>query len=141
MAITAMQLKRSVVSLLGAGLLGGTLAALPAQANSVASYSFDPVLNQFSFTTDTDVLPTAQLLTGPTRMVIDLPNIRIQSPRNEVQTNKGQLRAIRLGQFQPNMGRIVLEFAPTYQPKLSDLNLRGLTYKQWVLEMPNTGGR
>lgn len=134
-----MQFQRSVLSLLGASLIGTTLGALPAQANAIATYSFDPVLNQFKFTTDTDVLPTAQLLANPPRMVIDLPGLRVRNPRNEPQSNKGQLREIRLGQFQPGTARIVLEFAPTYQPDVNDLNLRGLTYKSWQLEMPSVG--
>ncbi len=135
----AMQFQRSVLSLLGASLIGTTLGALPAQANHVATYNFDPVLNQFKFTTDTDVLPTAQLLANPTRMVIDLPGLRVKNPRKEAQRNKGQLREIRLGQFEPGTARIVLEFAPTYQPDVNDLNLRGLTYKAWQLEMPGLG--
>lgn len=135
----AMQFQRSVLSLLGASLIGTTLGALPAQANAVATYGFDPVLNQFKFTTDTDVLPTAQLLANPPRMVIDLPGLRVKNPRKEAQRNKGQLREIRLGQFQPGTARIVLEFAPTYQPDVNDLNLRGLTYKSWQLEMPSLG--
>jgi len=72
-------------------------------------------------------------------MVIDLPGLRVKNPRKEAQRNKGQLREIRLGQFQPGTARIVLEFAPTYQPDVNDLNLRGLTYKAWQLEMPSTG--
>jgi hypothetical protein len=135
----AMQFQRSILSLLGASLIGTTLVALPAQANAIATYSFDPVLNQFKFTTDEDVLPQAQLLSNPTRMVIDLPGITVKNPRKEAQVNKGQLREIRLGQFQPGTARIVLEFAPTYQPNVSDLNLRGLTYQTWQLEMPSVG--
>lgn len=130
-------MQRSLLTALALGVMGSAIVASPAQANHVATYNFDPNLNQFSFTTSGDVLPKAQLLANPTRMVIDLPGIVVRNPREEAQRNKGALREIRLGQFQPGVGRIVLEFAPGYQPNIGDLNLRGLTYRQWVLEMPS----
>lgn len=129
--------QRSLLAALAVGVMGSAIAAQPAQAQHISAYNFDPNLNQFSFTTNTDVVPKAQLLANPTRMVIDLPGITVKNTRTEAQTNRGALRQIRLGQFEPGTARIVLEFAPSYQPNVSDLNLRGLTYRQWVLEMPS----
>lgn len=132
-----MQRYQSWLGVVGAGLVAvaATVSPLPAQANAVDAYKFDAAKGTFEFRTDTDVIPKAMLLQNPTRVVLDLPGIRVKNPRKE-QNTSGPLKEIRLGQFEPGTARIVLEFKPDYRPTAGQMNVRGISYRNWVLEMP-----
>ncbi|NJM56856.1 MAG: AMIN domain-containing protein [Synechococcales cyanobacterium RU_4_20] len=132
-----MQRYQSWPGVVGAGLvaMAATVSPLPAQANAVDAYKFDAAKGTFEFRTDTDVIPKAMLLQNPTRVVLDLPGIQVKNPRKE-QNSSGPLKEIRLGQFEPGTARIVLEFKPDYQPTAGQMNVRGISYRNWVLEMP-----
>ncbi len=131
-----MQLQRSLIGALGIGMMtAGITVSGPALANFVTQYRFNPASNTFQVETSKDVIPKAMLLQNPTRVVLDLPGIRIQNPRTEPQTS-GRLKEIRLGQFEPGTARVVLEFQPGYTPKAEDFNVRGVSYRNWVLEIP-----
>ncbi|MEM9977683.1 MAG: AMIN domain-containing protein, partial [Cyanobacteria bacterium P01_D01_bin.2] len=56
------------------GIVGAALIALPADAANLQFWRFDPQQNRLTFTTDTQIRPSAQLIFNPTRLVIDLPN-------------------------------------------------------------------
>jgi N-acetylmuramoyl-L-alanine amidase len=56
------------------------LLAAPAQASRLESWRFDSNSNQLEFTTDEDVQPKAQLISDPTRLVIDLPGVILGRP-------------------------------------------------------------
>ncbi|MGB7893249.1 MAG: AMIN domain-containing protein, partial [Microcoleus sp.] len=47
--------------------------ALPAKADTLTSWHFDPRENQLNLTTDSGVQPEVKLIANPTRLVIDLP--------------------------------------------------------------------
>ena len=65
-----MRLHRLLPSL---SLAGALFIALPAEAARLQFWRFDPQENRLTFTTDDSIQPTAQLLSNPTRLVIDLP--------------------------------------------------------------------
>ena len=54
-------------------LAGALLVALPVEAAQLQDWRFDPQENRLTFTTDDSIQPTAQLISNPTRLVIDLP--------------------------------------------------------------------
>lgn len=55
------------------GLVSFFILTSPAKAASLQSWQFESSQNRLSFTTDGGVQPKAQLLSNPTRLVIDLP--------------------------------------------------------------------
>lgn len=133
-----MQQYKSLMGVMGAGLMTAaaiTTTALPAHANAIDAYQFDASRGTFEFRTDTDVIPKAMLLQNPTRVVLDLPGIRVKNPRKEPSGN-GPLKEIRLGQFEPGTARIVLEFQAGYTPTAAQMNVRGVSYRNWILKMP-----
>lgn len=133
-----MQRHQPWVGLIGAGLMTAAAvvaAPLPADANAIDQYRFDAEQGTFEFKTSTDVVPKAMMLQNPTRVVLDLPGIRVKAPRKEPGKG-GPLKEIRLGQFEPGTARIVLEFQPNYTPTADDMNVKGISYRHWVLEMP-----
>jgi N-acetylmuramoyl-L-alanine amidase len=111
------------------------LFAAPAIAAKLENWRFDTRQNQLEFTTDTDVQPKAQLVNDPTRLVIDLPGIVLGRPVvNE--TMSGTVRSVRIGQFDRETTRIVIELVPGYTLDPAQIKFRGLSPRQWAVRLP-----
>ena len=111
------------------------LLAAPAHASRLESWRFDTNSNQLEFTTDEDVQPKAQLIADPTRLVIDLPGIILGRP-GSTQSYGGAIRSVRLGQFDRGAARLVVELAPGYTIDPSQVRFRGITARQWTVQLP-----
>jgi N-acetylmuramoyl-L-alanine amidase len=117
-------------------VLLGILSALPAQAGQLQSWRFDRGQNRLEFTTNEGVQPTAQLIPNPTRIVVDLPNTTLgRSLINEV--IGGQVSNIRIGQFDRNTTRLVIELAPGYTVDPQQVQVQSISPRQWVIALPD----
>jgi N-acetylmuramoyl-L-alanine amidase len=116
-------------------LFGLSCIAGPAQADQLQSWRFDRTRNRLEFKTDEAVQPTAQLVFNPTRVVVDLPGIRLGRPQLTENVG-GAVRSYRLGQFNPTTARIVIELAPGYTLDPNAVRVRGITNSSWVIELP-----
>ncbi len=115
-----------------AGLL---MLTAPAEAAELQSWQFQSSQNRLSFTTAGGVQPRAQLLANPTRLVIDLPGTTIgQLPRS--QYLGGAIKEIRVGQFESNTARIVVEFADGYTVDPTQVQFNGLSASEWTVQIP-----
>jgi N-acetylmuramoyl-L-alanine amidase len=116
-------------------LAGLLMLATPAEAASLQSWQFQSSQNRLSFTTAGGVQPRAQLLANPTRLVIDLPGTTIgQLPRS--QYLGGAIKEIRVGQFESNTARIVVEFADGYTVDPTQVQFDGLSASDWTVQIP-----
>lgn len=116
-------------------LVGVVCVVAPAQASGVTSWRFDPGQNALEFRTNEPVQPRAQLVTNPTRLVIDLPGIEMgQAPIDR--DFSGNIRQIRIGQFDRETTRIVLELAPGYTIDPQQIRFRGVSPTQWTVQLP-----
>ncbi|MBW4469852.1 MAG: N-acetylmuramoyl-L-alanine amidase [Stenomitos rutilans HA7619-LM2] len=111
------------------------LLAAPAHASRLESWRFDSNRNQLEFTTDEDVQPKAQLISDPTRLVIDLPGVILGRPAS-TQSYGGAIRSVRLGQFDRSAARLVVELAPGYTIDPNQVRFRGITARQWTVQLP-----
>jgi len=114
---------------LGAFLLSGT-----AEAAQLRAWRFDARQNQLTFTTDEGVQPRAQLIGNPSRLVIDLPGTFLG--QSTLQQNIGTaIRSVRVGQFNRQTARIVVELAPGYtlNPQLVQFRSESLS---WSVQVP-----
>jgi N-acetylmuramoyl-L-alanine amidase len=116
-------------------LLGLVLWASPAEAGRLTSWQFDNRANQLRFTTDDGVQPTARLIADPTRLVIDLPGTTLSRP-TVTQRVGGTIREVRIGQFNANTTRLVIELAPGYTLDPERVEFRGTTDRQWQVTLP-----
>lgn len=117
------------------GLIGTVLLAAPAQADVLKSWQFDARQNRLDFSTDEGVQPNAQLIANPTRVVVDLPGIRLGQPK----TNRaigGPVQTVRLGQFNAQTARLVIELAPGYTVDPQQVRVQGTSSTQWTVQLP-----
>jgi N-acetylmuramoyl-L-alanine amidase len=118
------------------GLWGGLLWCIPVDAAQLESWRFDQAQNQLRFTTDQAVSPRVQLIPDPTRLVVDLPGIVLSRPT--VNQNVGiTVRSIRVGQFDDQTARIVVELAPGYIVDPAQVKVEGDSPTNWSIKLPD----
>jgi len=107
----------------------------PAMAAKLESWRFDSSQNQLEINTSGGVQPQAQIIFNPTRLVIDLPNTRFGRPQLTQQIGK-TIRAMRIGQFDEQTTRIVVELSSGYtlNPKL--IRFTGVSASRWIVHLP-----
>ena len=86
----------------------------PAHGAKLSSWRFNADQNQLEFQTDGPVQPQAQLIFNPTRLVIDLPGTTFGRPQLTEPISGGAIRSLRVGQFNPQTARIVVEMQKGY---------------------------
>ena len=110
-------------------------SATVAQADTLTSWHFNAQQNRLEFTTDEDVQPIAQLVPNPSRIVIDLPGIRLNRPKL-TEPLSGSLQSLRLGQFNTQTARLVVELAPGYTIDPQRVEVRGSSATHWSVQLP-----
>ncbi|MBE9223819.1 AMIN domain-containing protein, partial [Cyanobacterium stanieri LEGE 03274] len=107
----------------------------PAFAGRLISWRFEANQNRLVFTTDRSVQPTAQLISNPTRLVIDLPGTNLG--RGTINENLGSLITnLRIGQFDSNTTRVVVEIAQGYTIDPQKVRVQGISPTQWSVDIP-----
>ncbi|AFY47264.1 N-acetylmuramoyl-L-alanine amidase [Nostoc sp. PCC 7524] len=111
------------------------LLSSPALATRLDSWRFDANQNRLEINTAGAVQPKAQLIFNPTRLVIDLPGVTFGQPQSTQQIG-GAIRAVRVGQFDPQTTRIVIELAPGYTLDPQQVKFVGITASRWSVQLP-----
>ena len=115
----------------------GTIFMLssPAMAARLESWRFDANQNRLEINTVGAVQPQAQLIFNPTRLVIDLPGTTFGRPQLTQQVGSG-IRSIRVGQFDAETTRIVVELTPGYTLDPKRVQFVGTTGDRWTVQLP-----
>jgi N-acetylmuramoyl-L-alanine amidase len=120
-------------------LLSSTLSIFllssPAEAAKLKFWRFDTSANRLELNTDGAVQPKAQLIFNPTRLVIDLPGTTLERPTVKQQFS-GAIRTIRVGQFENQTTRMVIELNPGYSLDPQQVKFRGETSSKWIVQLP-----
>ncbi|MGF2036075.1 MAG: N-acetylmuramoyl-L-alanine amidase [Nostoc sp. CmiVER01] len=115
----------------------GTIFMLssPVMAARLESWRFDANQNRLEINTVGAVQPQAQLIFNPTRLVIDLPGTTFGRPQLTQQVGGG-IRSIRVGQFDAETTRIVVELTPGYTLDPKRVQFVGTTGDRWRVQLP-----
>jgi N-acetylmuramoyl-L-alanine amidase len=115
----------------------GTIFMLssPVMAARLESWRFDANQNRLEINTVGNVQPQAQLIFNPTRLVIDLPGTTFGRPQLTQQVGGG-IRSIRVGQFDTETTRIVVELTPGYTLDPKRVQFVGTTGDRWTVQLP-----
>ncbi|MEM7553793.1 MAG: N-acetylmuramoyl-L-alanine amidase [Cyanobacteria bacterium P01_A01_bin.84] len=116
-------------------LLSVSLLSSPADAAKLQSWRFDANQNRLEFSTNGAVQPKAQLIFNPTRLVIDLPGT--QFGRSQLrQPVGGAVRTVRIGQFEKETARIVVELSTGYTIDPKKVKFQGNSSNSWSVQLP-----
>ena len=115
----------------------GTIFMLssPAMAAKLESWRFDGNQNRLEINTLGNVQPQAQLIFNPTRLVIDLPGTTFGRPQLTQQVGGG-IRSIRVGQFDEQTTRIVVELTAGYTLDPTRVQFLATTGERWTVQLP-----
>lgn len=116
-------------------LLSVFIFASVARSSELVFWRFDRNQNRLVFTTDSGVQPRAQLIANPTRVVIDLPGINLDRKTVNQQVG-GTIKEVRVGQFENNTTRIVIELAPGYTLDPQGVKFKGASPREWTVDLP-----
>lgn len=131
----ASKFRWSNFSLLPAIILAASIIAAPAEAAVLQFWRFDTNANRLVFLTDIGVQPRVQLLDNPTRLVVDLPGIVFARPTVR-QPARNPVQEVRVGRFEEQTTRIVVELSPGYTIDPDEVRVRGATAAQWSIDLP-----
>lgn len=121
---------------LGSGTVLATLMlSSPVRAGKLQSWHFNPNRNSLEINTSESVQPKAQLVFNPTRLVIDLPGTDFSRPQLR-QAVGGKIRNIRVGQFNRDTTRIVVELASGYTLDPKRVQFVPTTSNNWNVQLP-----
>jgi N-acetylmuramoyl-L-alanine amidase len=111
------------------------MVSLPASAAEILSWQFNATENRIDFSTSTAVKPEAQMLANPSRLIVDLPDTRLNQPTSSQVLSNG-IKSLRVGQVDPERTRMVLELAPGYSIDPQQVLIQASTNKQWTVQLP-----
>lgn len=121
---------------IAASIVGfGLFAAAPADAARLQSWRFDATANRLDFATDEIIQPRVQLLPNPVRLVVDLPGVKLDRPTLN-QAYSAAIRSIRVGQFDAQTARIVVELSPGYTVDPQQVKVSGNANTSWSIDLP-----
>jgi beta-lactamase class A len=118
------------------GLLSVALLSIPAEAARLTVWQFSAQQNRLDIRTDVGTQPKAQLVLNPTRIVVDLPGIRWGKPKASQWVTSEAVKAIRVGQFNAQTTRLVIELAPGYSLDPDKVIVQGRSETNWSLTLP-----
>jgi N-acetylmuramoyl-L-alanine amidase len=107
-----------------------------AQAAKLQFWRFDASQNRLEINTEGAVQPQAQLLFNPTRVVIDLPGTDFGRSQLIQQVNSTAIRNVRVGQFDGQTTRIVIELSPGYSLDPKQVKFEGKSSNRWTVQLP-----
>jgi N-acetylmuramoyl-L-alanine amidase len=117
------------------GFIGLFLLCPPAKAGKIVSWEFEPQDNNLVFKTDEGVQPKAELLSNPTRLVIDLPGT-VLGQETVKESYQGPVNGFRIGQPDSDTSRIVVELAPGYILDADQIEFDDVSPTHWEVEIP-----
>jgi N-acetylmuramoyl-L-alanine amidase len=116
-------------------IFGFVMVSLPATAAEILSWQFNATENRIDFSTSTAVRPEAQMLANPSRLILDLPDTRLNQPTSSQVLSNG-IKSLRVGQFDVDRTRMVLELDPNYTLDPQQILIQASTNKQWSVQLP-----
>ncbi|MEO0013319.1 MAG: hypothetical protein RLZZ535_1708 [Cyanobacteriota bacterium] len=117
------------------GFIGVFLLCSPAKAGKIVSWEFEPQDNNLVFETDQGVQPKAELLSNPTRLVIDLPGT-VLGQETVKESYQGPVNGFRIGQPESDTSRIVVELAPGYTLDADQIEFDDVSPTHWEVKIP-----
>jgi N-acetylmuramoyl-L-alanine amidase len=108
-----------------------------AWAGRLIYWKFDKSLSRIEMITEDGVQPQAVFLANPARVIIDLPNTRVDKSKQKKRKKVTQfIREIRVGQFTPQTTRFVVELGRDYTLNARKIEIRSLAPNRWFVQIP-----
>lgn len=109
----------------------------PAWAGKLVYWKFNKPLNRIEFITNEGVQPQAKFVANPARLIIDIPDTTVAKSKQKKRTNVTRfIREVRVGQFNRDTARVVVEMGSQYTLQPDDIQIRSLSPTRWFVQIP-----
>jgi N-acetylmuramoyl-L-alanine amidase len=109
----------------------------PAWAGKLVYWKFNKPLNRIEFITNEGVQPQAKFVANPARLIIDIPDTTVAKSKQKKRTNVTRfIREVRVGQFDRDTARVVVELGSQYTLRPDDIQIRSLSPTRWFVQIP-----
>jgi N-acetylmuramoyl-L-alanine amidase len=105
------------------------------RAATLDYWRFNARLSRLEIVTDQDVKPKIKLIANPTRLVVDLPGVKLGQPSARKRIGS-YVKEARVGQVSPWTVRLVVELGDRYTLPAERVWVRGLAPNRWVVQLP-----
>jgi N-acetylmuramoyl-L-alanine amidase len=100
-------------------------------------WKFNKPLGRVELITDEGVQPEAHFLSNPSRVIIDLPETKvIKGKRKKTARGTKFVREVRVGQFDRNTTRMVIELGSQYTLNPDNVEIRSFSPTRWFIQLP-----
>ncbi len=113
------------------------LLSLPTKVSSAALWHFNPYLQQLDLITDEGVQPKVELMSNPSRLVIDLPGMTLGNGTTTHEKVEPTIQDIRVGQFDAQTTRLVVELTSGYTLDTTKVRVIGESPTHWIVQLPS----
>ncbi len=128
-------MKQWLFSLTAISLLG---LMQPAWAGKLVYWKFNKPLNRIEFITNEGVQPQARFVANPARLIIDIPDTTVEKSKQKKRVNVTRfIKEVRVGQFNRDTARVVIELGSQYTLRPDDIKIRSLSPNRWFVQIPN----
>jgi N-acetylmuramoyl-L-alanine amidase len=125
----------NVSGILAGGIAGVLVMAQSTWAASLDYWRFNATQSRLDFVTEDSVRPNIRLIGNPTRLVVDLPGIRLGRPRSS-KTISQFVEQVRIGQLNRGTARLVIELNNRYTVDPREISVKGLAPNRWSVQLP-----
>ena len=98
------------------------------------SWTYNPALGRLDLTTQGETRPRLFALDNPSRIVVDLPNVRLRQPEQQ-QNFTGRVQSVRVSQFTPSVARLVLDIDPEQPITQREIQLLTASPDRWAVQL------
>jgi N-acetylmuramoyl-L-alanine amidase len=100
-------------------------------------WKFNKPLSRLELITDEGIQPEAHFLSNPSRVIIDLPDTKlIKGKRKKTARGTKFIREVRVGQFDRNTARMVIELGSQYTLNPDNVEIRSFSPTRWFIQLP-----
>ncbi|MCM1983934.1 serine hydrolase [Lyngbya confervoides] len=108
----------------------------PVEANRLTSWNYDGQRKILSVHADEEFSPQVRLIGSPTRLIVDLPGIKLGRLKTKRPVSLHHVKEVRSGQFNSQTTRLVVELNSGYGLDPKQIQVRATTRQKWSIQLP-----
>lgn len=117
------------------GLIASQTVCTAVDANDLRYWDFDVQQNRVEIVTEDGIRPKASMIANPTRVIIDLPGVKLRDGSIRQGNISGYVTQVRLGQVSDYTTRIVVELDQSYSMRPWEVKVRSLAPNRWYVQL------
>ncbi|MEM8777853.1 MAG: N-acetylmuramoyl-L-alanine amidase [Cyanobacteria bacterium P01_G01_bin.49] len=117
------------------GLIASQTICTAVDANDLEYWDFDVQQNRLEIVTEEGIRPKASMIANPTRVIIDLPGVKLRDGSVRQGNISSYVTQVRIGQVTAYTTRLVVELGQQYSMRPWEVKVRSLSPNRWYVQL------